>query len=317
MKPLHRVRIALCLVAALMLAACAGSAPAPKPSPQAEATVQPHGGFKVGPPYKIDGVWYYPAEDWSYDETGIASWYGEQFHGRYTADGEVFDLNAMTAAHRTLPMPTVVEVTNLENGRAIKLRVNDRGPFARSRIIDVSRRAAQLLGFETNGTAKVRVRILVPESVQAAAAKHQGGGDAAPALAAAPRETVTAEVLPPPAGTRTAAGKPATEPPKRSGGFLIGSASAAEPTAPDRVETPAVKPSQIYIQAGAFTQPDNAQRLESRLQTLGPVSVTGVAVNGVPVYRVRVGPIATVAEADQLLGRILGGGIAAARIVVD
>jgi rare lipoprotein A len=316
-KGLIRARSALCLIAGLILAACSGSPPAPKPSPHAEGHGNP--GYRVGAPYQIDGIWYYPAEDWSYDETGIASWYGEQFHGRYTADGEIFDLNAMTAAHRTLPLPSVVQVTNLDNGRSVNLRVNDRGPFAHSRIIDVSRRAAQLLGFETSGTAKVRVRILVPETLQAAAiAKHQGGQDGAPALAGMRRETVSAQALPAPSGTKIALNKPVADPPKRSGSFIIGSALAAEPALSEHAIAAPMKPAQIYIQAGAFTQADNARRLQGRLQAMGPAaSVVGIAVNGVSVYRVRVGPLATVEEADQLLDRIVGGGIPEARIIID
>ncbi|MEQ1868252.1 MAG: septal ring lytic transglycosylase RlpA family protein, partial [Micropepsaceae bacterium] len=116
------------------------------------------GNYKVGTPYQIAGVWYYPKEDPFYDETGVASWYGEDFHGKATANGERYDMDAFTAAHRTLPMPTIVRVTNLENGRSIKLRVNDRGPYARGRIIDVSNRAAKLLGFSNKGTARVRVQ---------------------------------------------------------------------------------------------------------------------------------------------------------------
>ena len=102
--------------------------------------------YKIGKPYKIDGIWYYPKEDYQYDETGIASWYGSKFHGRKTANGEIYDMNAVTAAHKTLPMPSYARVTNLENGRSLVLRINDRGPFVRSRIIDLSRRSAQLLG---------------------------------------------------------------------------------------------------------------------------------------------------------------------------
>jgi len=117
------------------------------------------GAYKIGQPYAVGGVWYYPAEDFAYNETGVASWYGAQFHGRATANGETYDMNALTAAHKTLPMPTLVRVINLENGRAVVLRVNDRGPFAQGRIIDVSRRAAQLLGFEKQGTARVRVQM--------------------------------------------------------------------------------------------------------------------------------------------------------------
>ena len=102
--------------------------------------------------------------DYEYDETGIASWYGLNFHQKLTANGEIFDQNAITAAHRTLPMPSVVRVTNLENGRSLVVRINDRGPFAHGRIIDLSRRSAQLLGFVRKGTAKTRVQILVAES---------------------------------------------------------------------------------------------------------------------------------------------------------
>lgn len=97
------------------------------------------GTAKIGKPYQIDGIWYYPAEDLTYDETGIASWYGEPFHGRKTANGAVYDMNKMTAAHKTLPLPTDVRVTNLENGRSVIVTVNDRGPFAHSRIIDLSK----------------------------------------------------------------------------------------------------------------------------------------------------------------------------------
>lgn len=125
--------------------------------------------YKVGRPYQINGVWYRPAENYAYKMTGIASYYGGEtrgidFHGRLTANGEIYDMHALTAAHKTLPMPSAVRVTNLENGRSIMLRVNDRGPFIPGRIIDVSRRAAQILGFEQKGTARVRVEILAAES---------------------------------------------------------------------------------------------------------------------------------------------------------
>ena len=122
------------------------------------------GYYKVGTPYKIKNVWYYPQVDFEYDETGIGSWYGPNFHQKLTANGEIFDQNSLTAAHRTLPMPSVVRVTNLENGRVLIVRINDRGPFAHGRIIDLSRRSSQLLGFKKQGTAKMRVQILPTES---------------------------------------------------------------------------------------------------------------------------------------------------------
>ncbi|GHF28084.1 hypothetical protein GCM10017044_24090 [Kordiimonas sediminis] len=113
---------------------------------------------KVGNPYKVAGKWYYPKVEPDYDVVGLASWYGKDFHGKKTANGETYNMNALTAAHKTLPMPSYVKVTNLTNGRSIVLRVNDRGPFVGDRIIDVSRRGAQILGFDRAGVIKVRVQ---------------------------------------------------------------------------------------------------------------------------------------------------------------
>ena len=124
----------------------------------------PKGGgeYKLGSAYLAGGKWYVPVNDQSYDETGIASWYGDFFHGRKTANGEIYDMNALTAAHPTLPMPTYATVTNLANNRTIVVRINDRGPYHDGRIIDLSHRAAELLGFFGRGSAAVRVRYLSP-----------------------------------------------------------------------------------------------------------------------------------------------------------
>lgn len=348
LSPLHAA------LAASLLASCAGHPPravdnmgAPPPASE----VQGLGMYKVGNPYQIAGVWYRPAEDFAYDETGIASWYGQDFHGKYTANGEIYDLNAMTAAHRTLPMPTVVQVTNLDNGRTVQLRVNDRGPFARGRIIDVSRRAAQLLGFENQGTAKVRVRIMVPETIQAVALARRNGSDqklAEDTPHAAPRDAVMAEALqpgsafrvaateptsssaapppttampsaPPPAAVTTAAlppAAPSSAPPPAVVASLPAPASAPRPL-PETVTVVPVKSTQIYIQAGAYAHADNALRVKSRLDALGPAKVYGARVNGLDVYRVRLGPIDNVDEADKLLGRVVDTGLTEARIVVD
>ncbi|MFC1626496.1 septal ring lytic transglycosylase RlpA family protein [Pseudomonadota bacterium] len=120
------------------------------------------GGYrKTGKPYKIAGHWYYPlATADGYNETGIASWYGTKFHGKKTANGERYDMYAMSAAHKTLPLPTLVRVTNLDNGRSAVVRVNDRGPFVKSRVIDLSYAAAKSLGYDNAGTARVRVEVL-------------------------------------------------------------------------------------------------------------------------------------------------------------
>jgi rare lipoprotein A len=297
---IRRPAVALLFVAAVaLLAGCAGHRPS-------TSTGDGIGLYKVGQPYQIDGSWYYPAEDFAYDETGTASWYGADFHGKNTANGEVFNLNELTAAHRTLPLPSIVQVTNLENGRAVNLRVNDRGPYARGRIIDVSRRGAQLLGFEGSGTAKVRVKILVPESIQVASLARRNGGDDKPeSLQALPVAAVAAQPLPPPPPTpRLAANAVAAVPPP-------------PPPAAEPVTLAPVTSSQIFIQAGAFTVADNALKVKSRLDRLGAVKVQGVKVRGVDVYRVRLGPIASVDEADRLLDRVVASGLAEARIVVE
>jgi rare lipoprotein A len=127
----------------------------------------PKGGgtYKLGEPYQIDGQWFIPQEDPSYDRVGNASYYASEFHGRRTSNGEIFDMWALTAAHPTLPLPSYVYVTNLQNGHTLLLRVNDRGPYARGRLIDVSKTAARYLGFEVRGTTRVRVRYAGPASL--------------------------------------------------------------------------------------------------------------------------------------------------------
>lgn len=132
-------------------------------------------------PYEVNGTWYRPAYQPHYQKEGIASWYGAQFHNARTADGEIFDMDQPSAAHTTLPLPCIVEVTNLENGRRLKVRVNDRGPFVGGRLIDLSREAARELGFYDRGTARVRVRYLGP------AAAGEGRTSARSARAPTPR----------------------------------------------------------------------------------------------------------------------------------
>jgi peptidoglycan lytic transglycosylase len=339
------------------------------------------GTYRVGGPYEIKGVWYYPAVDYNYDRTGVASWYGEQFEGRLTANGEIFDLNELTAAHTTLPMPSIVQVTNLQNGRSLELRVNDRGPFVGERLIDVSRRAAQLLGFERQGTTLVRVKVLKDESIEAANEAMRNSGQivvaSAPAAAAAvvmpaPRVEYRSPAVVPPAVRHAAARprvtapieppsppqiamaprvtpppQPPAAPPPRIASVapsrfaLISPAEAAElppARAPTRepqfiadpkpvTRTPSsspriaaassARPGQIFIQAGAFSMRINAQRVQSHIARLGSVEVTAASVNGVEMYRVRLGPLRSEKEAGQLLARVVDSGYPGARIVGD
>jgi rare lipoprotein A len=157
-------RIGAPIVIALLVANCAGSGQRVRntnysPKVVADGEPVPRGGgtVKIGNPYVINGRTYYPSHDPAYRAEGIASWYGADFHGRMTANGEVYDMNAISAAHPTMPLPSYARVTNLENGRSIIVRVNDRGPYAPGRIVDLSLGTAKALGTSGQGLARVRV----------------------------------------------------------------------------------------------------------------------------------------------------------------
>lgn len=360
------------------------------------------GAFKVGSPYSVNSVTYVPKEDYDYSETGIASWYGPDFEGRPTANGETFDPNELTAAHPTLPMPSLVRVTNIDNGRSVVVRINDRGPFANGRVIDVSRRAAQLLAFEDIGTARVRVDIMPIESRAIADAARQRGYIAQPTRVASSVRTHETTILPvaadqsgpevktaaldkveaapldtpvdsapldapamasvtaddqPPSGTIDApqaaasaddalapvgmiasapdipqanAGKydyaygkeeeyskPLAEPPAR-----LKAKTADQVTIPNppkvsafvkntKIAAPKVNHAEanggkrIFIQAGSFTVKENASRLKKQLATIAPTQVSEATVKGRKFYRVRLGPIKSVNDADRILARVI------------
>ncbi len=308
----------------LLLAGCGGGQKASPDGYQVKdaQTAAPAGGYKVGKPYQINGVWYYPSEDYSYDETGIASWYGPDFHGKYTANGDVFDQNGVTAAHRTLPMPSIVKVTNLENGRSIEVKVNDRGPFAHGRILDLSKHAAELLGMDMQGTARVRVQIMADES--RALALQLKGGDAPP-IAAAPSVAMQAENLAPPKGIKAEAtpknrsSKPVPAPSSAPAGEAVASTPAEEDLrlASQTPQQAAPHSTQIFIQAGAFTRYDNANRVSSALSGVWPAQISQVHTKAGPFFRVRLGPLNSVADADALLEKVIASGYPDARVIVD
>jgi len=283
--------------------------------------------YKVGNPYQIGGNWYYPKVDYDFDETGIASWYGAKFHGRKTANGEIYDMNTLTAAHRTLPMPSYVRVTNLENGRSLVVKVNDRGPFAKGRIIDMSRRGSQLLGFQKQGTAKVRVQILADKSrALAVRMKNQlelkkvGSPITVKRL---PKAKVEAVSLPPPLGAKTSSHQVSVP---------VAAAPRASVPAPQQVTKTAPAPSRpvtgevsrmnisasnIFVQAGAFGEYANANRVQARLASVGSVKISSVLINGRDLYRVWVGPLSSVADADRILETMARAGFTSARIIVE
>jgi len=229
------------------------------PSNQPARLPSGKGGYvKTGKPYQIAGRWYYPLSSAAgYNETGTASWYGTKFHGKKTANGERYDMHAMSAAHKTLPMPTMARVTNLNNGRSVVVRVNDRGPFAKGRIIDLSYAAARALGYDNEGTAPVRVETLGQNS--------RVTTNSRPAVRPAPKPLT----LPTP---------PPVMPEKGT-------------TPPVAAIKHAVRHGEMYIQLGAFSSVANANRLKSQLQS-GYPSVAIYSRNGgySEIYRVRIGP---------------------------
>jgi rare lipoprotein A len=297
------------LALAALLASCA-TEPSPRPG---------GGTYKVGTPYQIGGVWYYPKEDPFYAETGIASWYGEDFHGKLTANGERYNMDALTAAHRTLPLPTIVRVTNLENGKSLRLRVNDRGPYARGRIIDVSRRAADLLGFQRNGTARVRVEYEGRGKVADPTQSADLDPNHAPAtpVRAAPLSSVASTDLAPPPGAQASTPASATS----SLPVPPAAASTASPVdnEPDGVVSTQQVPAmtRLWVQVGSFTSRQNADRLVSSLARIGVAQSSRIMLNGKPMFRVRFGPFNAVEEADSMLDKVISAGQNGAQIIVE
>jgi rare lipoprotein A len=284
----------LFLIVCALLPACSSSKPTTdndytySSTPRSEAV----GVYKVGNPYYVSGVRYVPVEDTTYDQTGIASWYGSKFHGLRTANGEVFDMNLMTAAHTTLPMPSMVKVTNLQNGRSVVVRVNDRGPFVDDRIIDMSRRAARELGFEKQGTTKVRVQYQGP-AVGAAAKPEVAHQDLTPVNALPEAE------LP----------EPLSRPEQTASRPLV-------TTSPLPQTSSAFGPS-IHIQLGAFSSPDNAARMQATVSDIHAAQVHQALVDDQQLFRVRVGPFATVEAANVVHAQLLEAGYSGARITLE
>lgn len=303
------LRMTLGLAVLATLASCTQTRPGGSGLPES-------GIYKVGQPYQADGVWYYPAEDWSYDETGLAASYAAGYRTPATANGEPYDGDELTAAHRTLPMPSLARVTNLDNGRSIVVRINDRGGGVTGRIITLSRRGAGLLGFEGEGVAKVRVQILADESRAVAAAARRNtpasllAEQEGPAPRAAPRASVQiANAAPSGPADPVAIAVPQTVPGAEVGGRFM--------PAPVVTDTPVHGGRQLYVQAGAFPTRDSANRLQTKLAPIGPSRITTAVVNGQRSYRVRLGPLADVQRADSVLGRALQAGLTDAKIVVD
>ena len=281
----------------------------------------PKGGgyYQLGKPYQVAGEWYTPREDAVYDRVGSASWYGELFHGRRTANGEIYDMDRLSAAHPTLPLPVYARVTNLNNGRSIVVRINDRGPFARDRIIDVSRRSAELLGFRGHGTATVRVKYI---------GRAPLNGD----------DSYEKRYLAQQSWTRTARGPTAANDFTSGQKLLVASRETpaqphyvappqtdAPPDAPPLAQNTGLAPpgaktktqaTGLMVQAGTFRNKDNVERARTALSAIAAVDVSSIAVRQDLLFRVRVGPFADQAEAKAALVKVTRAGYRGAKVVM-
>ena len=306
--------LGLMVLAAASLAACAtpkydvgrpmastSTGSAPRPGSMVGRDGKPLRGTEK--PYQINGVWYYPHEDKDYNATGIGSWYGEQFHNRRTANGEVFDMDIPSAAHKTLPLPSLVEVTNLDNGKKMIVRVNDRGPFVGDRIIDLSRAAAEQLGYRRQGVARVRVKYVGPAPKGVFDAPRQYAR-----VESAPRSFD--DIREPPQRVQVL-------PPRREPEWT-------PPTAPFQDVAPPINPpdpvvetakSAYRIQAGSFSNRENAEKAARQLAGTGRATIEAVARASGTLYRVTVAAGQDEGEAWSLRERVEALGYSGATVL--
>lgn len=255
---------------------------------------------KIGNPYKIMGKWYYPrSSSEGYREKGIASWYGRDFHGKPTANGEKYNMYDITAAHPTLPIPTYVRVTNLDNGKSLIVRVNDRGPFLRGRVIDLSYRSAQLLGFQEKGVTPVLLEALPTDG--SPLRRNQQVEQIEVAERQPQKDSFTHRV--------SDAAKQAGEIAQTDNSNLV-----AHP----EVTTDKLDKVEIFVQTGSFSEQPNAQRQQASLAKIyDKAHIQKANVKGQTFYRVRIGPLDNVDAADRALADVIKNSYNNAIIVVD
>ncbi len=335
------VRSMAVLLAGSALAACGSIAPQyaidshVAPQPSIRSASPPASGARARgtmAPYQVGGIWYVPREQPNYDETGIASWYGDAFNMKATATGEIFDMNQFSAAHTTLPIPSMVEVTNLDNGRKMTVRVNDRGPFVGGRILDLSRAAAHELGYDRAGTAHVRVRYVGPAPLagpdagvryaQAAPSARLATSTASFSRRPADEEIFVADDNAPPTATVEPV-TPLVAPPKPVSVTSLASLPEVRPTSSAQPGVSGAgfqtdgfhEDAAFRIQAGAFGDQENARRAVSQLATLGQASIDPFQRGGMTLYRVTLPGPSDEAEAYAVRDKVAAIGFADARVI--
>lgn len=257
-------------------------------------------------PYQINGVWYYPREDKDYDVVGIGSWYGEQFHNRRTSNGEVFDMDIASAAHKTLPLPSLVEVTNLDNGKKMIVRVNDRGPFVEGRVIDLSKAAAQQLGYYRNGVARVRVKYVGPAPRNAfdgprqyAVQQTAVAPPPSPVQSAPPRERSFDDIKEPTQRVQIIPSRAPAPAPDWGSPPPINPPDRVAPRVYASVDKPGFR-----VQAGSFSSRENAEKAVRQLSGAGEAKIDAIERASGTLYRVTVSAGQNEGEAWSLRQRV-------------
>ncbi len=295
-------------LAAALAASLAGCVPRPAGSP----APAPH--YVLGQPYQTGGVWRYPREQFAGTDTGLAT-VASRAPG-LTADGEAFDQGVLAAAHRTLQLPALARVTDLQTGRAVLVRINDRGPAEPGRLIAVTHRTAELLGETGSAPFPVRVELQETESRQLAGAMAPA---AALAVATAPHDSVQAEALAPPDGAAPSArGRVAASGPTVTAAPPVAAPEAVPLRLPEQVWQLAPAPGALYVECGSFARPQYAAIMQRRLAGLGAAVVASDdRASRDATWQVRIGPLHDAAAADAALDRALRAGVSDARIIVD
>lgn len=254
------------------------------------------GYYKVGSPYEMFGQKYTPKEDPFYEEEGMASWYGSDFHGNSTANGEKFDKNKITAAHRTLPMPSIVKVTNLENGKTLAVRVNDRGPFSDDRILDLSEAAAKKLGVWGPGTAKVKVEFDPVASRELLLAEgHNTEAIRRIEMAMTTKDIKTKQ----PATSKLASSKLASADNFSDAQFNPSAGNNKKFISPLAKQKDVANANNYYIQLGAYESYPQAVQVRDRLSHIAPVRLKTANMSGaVKAHKVQLGPFIEVSKLD-------------------
>lgn len=269
--------------------------------------------YQLGAPYQTGGVWRYPHESFAYSDTGIAA-VATRAAG-LTADGELFDQTALAAGTRTLQLPAIARITNLENGRSVVVRVNDRGPADPARVVEVTRRTAHLLAAANPAAFRVHIQVL-PEESRAVLADLPGAAPPLLKVATAQTGSVQAQTLAPPPGAASMAGRTAA-----AGPHVLASTTAAPVHVPSRmpevVTQGMAKPGALAVSLAAFDNARAASVMASRFVRLGPTVTTSYYAPRDEAYMVRLGPFTTLPQAEAALHRALQAGAAGARILVQ